>query len=160
MELKAFELQMDRLRITYGEKVYPKDGERDKAIWERVKAFPAKQFENAVTHLIGETFTPPTLTKISESLGFFRTNAFTRIDEAPPAFSCEPCRDFGFVFDGDFVEACMCATGRSIGPEKLAHHQKSYDRGRKIFKRGKNTHVANVFQELPYDPGDRSGEWR
>jgi hypothetical protein len=146
-----FVIQMERLHRTYGEKAYPK--ERMDGIWVRVKDFSEAQFEKAITWVITENFTPPTLTKIVEALGSRATEP--NMQEYQTAFACEPCRDFGFDWEGHTIVACKaCYRGRQIRPEKLAKEQRNYDVGRKMFPMpgmGRPL-AATVFSSLPYDP--------
>lgn len=147
-----FQTQMDRLHRTYGEKAYPK--ERMDAVWERVRGIPAAQFEKALTHLIGENFTPPSLSKITDALALFRTSDGALIHYATPAYSCEACEDRGFGFVGDTAVKCVCPRGDRMNPEEVLRHQRSYDKGKK-FLRSPSQFVG--FRELPYDPTKREG---
>jgi hypothetical protein len=143
-----FAEQMDRLIKTYGERSYPK--ERFDAIWARVRTVPQDQFQNAVTALLGDCFTPPGLTRITEEVARHRSET-KRMDMAPPAFECEPCRDFGFGFDGDTVVACMtCHRGRTISPAELAKQQANYNAGARFV-----SNLRKAFSDLPYDHRER-----
>jgi hypothetical protein len=151
-----FIAQMDRLHRTYGEKAYPK--ERMDAIWERVKDFPRNQMDRAVTFLIGENFSPPSLSKISEALGPNRSPISQpgKSSDVYGGFTCEPCRDFGFGFVGDTVVACACDKGQATSPAELVRQQKNYDKGREMF-RTRASFKAFATKDLPYDPNERRG---
>jgi hypothetical protein len=151
MNRDRFVIQMERLHRTYGEKAYPK--ERMDGIWIRVKDFSEAQLEKAITWVITENFTPPSLSKILEALGSKGEGPAMQVLENP--FACEPCRDFGFEWEGHTIIACRsCYRGRQIRPERLAKEQRSYDIGRKMFPMpGMGKPIASkVFNELPYDP--------
>lgn len=151
MTKDRFILQMERLHRTYGEKSYPK--ERMDGIWARVNAYSEAQFEKAITWVITENFTPPTLSKILEALG--SKGEQPQMQVLPNPFACEPCRDFGFEWEGHTIVACKhCYRGRQIKPENPAKEQRNYDVGRKMFPlpgMGRPM-AAKVFASLPYDP--------
>lgn len=162
MQFSFFNGQMDRLRRVYSEASL--NEERVKVLWERFKTVDGYKFAAAVNHLIGEFTTQalPSLSRFAEAVagvrGLSMANAQTQ--EMLPAHFCEPCRDFGFQFDGDLVVRCeKCVNGARISPEKLVHHQTCYDRGRKFFVRGKTPPPASLLPDLPYDKNERV-EWR
>lgn len=163
MELKEFDTQMDRLRATYGEKAYPKAGEREKAIWDRVKAFPAKQLEAALTSVIGDTFTAPPVSRIVDAAVSARTEV-TFLTSGPSPHNCPACSDTGIGHVEDRVEKCICPAGAKISPAKLHQLQKDFDRGRELFPSpfdkerataSRSAPLPDVFPSLPYNPRER-----
>lgn len=146
---------MERLHRTYGEKAYPK--ERMDGIWARVKDYSEAQFEKAITWVITENFTPPTLSKIMEALGSKGEQPQMQI--APQAFACEPCRDFGFGWIGETMVACTCIAGQRLSPQELARQQKFYDMGKYMFPMpGHGPIRFNLSRSLPYDPRESIAE--
>lgn len=140
--------QMGRLLRTYSDKAYPK--ERLDAIYARVARIPVAQFEKAVTYLIGENFTPPSVSKIVDACSAYR-EANVQMRDAPPAFNCEPCRDFGFGWVGETIVPCTC-TAR-VGPTELVRQQANYDKGKRLMMNPKL--YPNVGKPLPYNPQER-----
>lgn len=153
MELDFFQKQCKRLRDVYPSGM---SEERAKLIWAKFRNAPDHVFENAINHLISEhtTQTLPALSKFAEAVGMFRTGTSAHINHAPPAFDCEPCRDFGFGWAGETIVACStCETGRRISPQELARQQNNYDNGKRLFMDPKR--FPNVGTTLPYDPSVR-----
>lgn len=158
MQFSFFEKQMDRLRKVYSSTSL--NEERVKVLWARFENTPGDTFERAVNHLIGEFTTSalPALSRISEAVLMFGKGAgAVSMNETPSAHFCEPCRDFGFDFQGDVVVACKrCINGKQISPQELARQQKNYDRGAAFLKRGMAR--TAFLPPLPYNPAERV-EW-
>lgn len=170
MQYSEFEGQIERLRGVYSSGSL--NPERIRVWWDRFKGERVGIFESALNHVIAEATTQalPAMSRIVEACGMFRTNpgGATWMKELQPAHACEKCRDFGFSFSGHTVVACGCSSGVAVNPERLAHAQKSYDRGRKIFRSPFDAGQPppsgeRIFAPLPYNPNDRladkSGEW-
>lgn len=164
MQSEFFKTQIERLRGVYSEGALTP--ERIDLWWKKFRHEPNGVFENAMNHIIAESTSKqlPAMSRVSEAMGFFRTSPTgTSMQILPAANDCEVCRDFGYMFRGFVVVKCpTCRRGREIGPDALARAQKSYDRGRKIFRSPFDTDLAtrapsagSVFHELPYDPGER-----
>jgi len=154
MEKLFFAEQISRLKQNYTPGAM--NDERVQLMWDRFKNVENRVFKNAVDFLISEytTQTLPALSKFAEAVGFFRTSTGATINEAPQAFHCEPCRDFGFGWNGETIVACMtCERGRSISPQELARQQANYNCGKEIMMNPKK--YPNIGGNLPYDPTDR-----
>lgn len=136
MQVEQFDRQMNRLKDTYGAKFYP--AEREKTFWEAMKSYDHWQFDKAVTLLINESFSPPSLSKVIGTIQGFQSNrpksGAERDQEVSAQFNCEPCRDFGYGWIGETLVACTCELGQRIGPAELAKHHANYDRGKKFLK--------------------------
>ena len=160
MTHQEFSFQMDRMLKTYGERNYP--NERMDAIFERVKGIPVKTFDRAVTYLIGEHFSPPSVSKIVEACGNFREPG-ERQNYTPYKFRCPPCSDLGFGWVGHKIVKCSCPLGQSHTEERIAQEQANYDKGRKLFpspfdSKDAKPRLGALFHELPYDPSERIAE--
>ena len=149
MDKKQFGEEISRLKANYSHAAMTE--ERIQLLWDRFKGVENRVFRNAVDHLISEhtTQTLPALSKFAEAVGMFRTGTGAKMDHAPPAFDCEPCRDFGFGWIGETIVPCTCA--KRVGPEECALQQKHYNNGAKFFRKG----FKFTGRELPYDPSVR-----
>jgi hypothetical protein len=158
MRFEFFQGQMERLRRVYSPASL--NEERVQVIWDRFKSVDGYKFQEAINHLIGEFTTQalPSLSRFSEAVSAVRgmNGATSQMQEMLPAHFCEPCRDFGFLFEGDLLVNCECVNGRRLSPERLAHHQKNYERGKQFLK-----NRMAIFKPLPYDQNERieSVEW-
>lgn len=163
MRSEFFQQQIERLRGIYSPGAL--NQERIDVWWKRFRNEPDHVFENALNHVIAEATSQqlPAMSRVAEALGFFRTNATgASMQVLPPAHDCERCRDFGFLFSGHTVVACNCDRGRRVNPERLAMAQKSYDKGRAMFRSPYDAGMPppngeRIFSELPYDPNERFG---
>jgi len=129
MDKNFFGQQVERLKAVYSHGL---PQERVQLLWDRFKGVENRVFENAINFLIGEhtSQTLPAMSKFAEAMSFFKTKTNAHINHAPPAFDCEPCRDFGYGFIGDTLVACTCS--KRVGPAELVKQQHNYDKGRKL----------------------------
>jgi len=155
MQSEFFQKQIERLRGIYSAGAL--NQERVDIWWKKFRTEPNHVFENAINHVIAEATTNalPAMSRVTEALGFFRSNpdGASNMKEFRSAFACEPCRDFGFGFNGDTVTSCSCDRARRISPDALAKAQKEYNAGAAFMRKGS----AAVIPGLPYDPGERIG---
>lgn len=152
MQLPEFEDQFRRLRLTYGEKVFPV--EREKLFFDRYKRMPAPAFKAAIDQVI-LTLPIPSLVLgvIDETIGKNRPKTSEGEAHHVTHYECEPCRDYGYGFVGDTVVRCTCRIGESVGQDEIDRQQASYDRGRELLKRG----ALRLGRALPYDQKERIG---
>lgn len=145
MQLSEFEKGFLLLRGAYGERVFPK--ERETVLWNRYKHTADGSFKSAVDTIVLRMPQPAAILEwLDDKLGNESKPTY-----AGSPFDCEPCRDFGYGFNGDTVAPCSCARGRSMHPASLARIQNTYNIGRRAF-RGP---IDSNFRELPYDPKKR-----
>lgn len=152
MDKVFFGNQVDRLRGVYSASAL--NEERVNIWWKQFKNEPGHVFESALNHIIAEATTQalPSMSRVVEACGMFRTNpngAVMRDVQSP--HECDPCRDFGYGFNGDTVTRCSCLRGRKISPEALAKAQKHYNAGAAFLK----SRGLLAFRDLPYDPKKR-----
>jgi hypothetical protein len=147
MDLSEFERGFKLLRDAYGDRVFPPA--RENLMFKRYQKAPRGLFQAAAEVVVLHMMQPShVLTYLDEQLRFHC------VGPALPAFVCEACRDFGFGFIGDLVEACTCSAGHHVSPDELARQQRFYDKGKELFMR---KGFMEVFKPLPYDPKERQG---
>ncbi len=158
MDRETFSKQIERLRKAYSASSLTE--ERVKVLWDKFQPIENRNFEKAITFIIGECTgqTIPALSKFTEAIGMFRSKGAPTVSmqEVHPAHFCDACRDFGYGFVGDMVVSCICEAGIKIGPEELVLAQVQYDRGAKFMKKG--AILIPEIAQLPYDPRERIGE--
>lgn len=165
MQYSEFEKQIERLRGVYSSASL--NPERIKVLWDKFKTDRLDIFEKVISHLIAEFTTQqlPAMSKFVEAAGLFRTNPYgASMQILEPCHACEKCRDFGFYFSGHTVTACECDRGTRVNPARLAKAQADYEKGRRMFRSPYDRDLPpptgqRIFQDLPYDKNDRSGEW-
>lgn len=124
MNESEFLLQIDRLKETYGEKIY--SNERIKLIWNQLKHVPQKYFENCVSDIIASSPTAPMLPKLQESLSG-KTDQIQESKKIEIEFlkekspECRYCGNTGIIYAeeiGTIYEAtfrCFCPVAEKIG---------------------------------------------
>ncbi len=154
MDKTFFGNQINRLRGIYSATAL--SDERIDIWWKQFRHEPNQVFENALNHIIAESTTQalPAMSRISEALGFFRTNPNgASMQRLPEAHACPPCRDFGYGWNGDVIVRCSCRLGQSMHPQDLARAQKAYNAGAHFMRKGS----PGPLPPLPYDPKERVG---
>jgi hypothetical protein len=149
MHISEFEPQFNRLKLTYGEKAFPI--EREKLFFKRYMRADAKAFTAAIESVILQMPQPSLIIgMIDQSLAASKPRQAGADAFREPEYTCPPCRDFGYGWNGDTVVRCLtCDLGRITTDTELKRHQESYDRGKAMFKAGGR---LNIGKPLPYNP--------
>lgn len=153
-----FGTQLDRMKMTYGEKAFPE--ERMKIMFIRYNQFSAKAFALAVDWVVLSMPSPGNVVSaLDEKLSYAKREAQESV-QVVFKFGCEPCRDFGYGWIGDIIVACTCDLGHKISPQELAKQQRNYNAGKLIMEKAKKG-IRSVTTPLPYDPSERisGGAW-
>lgn len=159
MQYKFFEKQIDRLKQVYSPSSL--NDERTKVLWERFKHTQEPVFESAINFLIGEftTLALPGVSRFEEAVAKSKQPNYqgaAAFKESPISYSCEACRDFGYGWVEHKITKCSCPVGNPLSIDDLQKIQNSYDMGRALFERAKNSKTKIVFgKELPYNPSEQ-----
>lgn len=150
MQFDSFQKQIDRLRGVYSPTSL--NQERVAVLWERFKNVSDAQFHGAVTFLIGEFTTQalPGMSRFEEAVARFKSQTRqdpTNQQEREIQYTCAPCRDWGFVWDGELIVHCKCKLAKTLTWEDLRRHQENYDRGKRFMPREKLAALMKAAQE-------------
>ncbi|HMX98737.1 MAG TPA: hypothetical protein PK473_03110 [Nitrosomonas sp.] len=109
MELEVFQIQIKRLKETYGDKAYPE--ERIKVLWAQFKNVQNHEFVDTVTMLIANHRQPPMLGEIEKEiqLAINRTKDGLRDYTGPRNFQglLKEAEKNNKNADKEFVRACV-----------------------------------------------------
>lgn len=151
MQLHEFDQQMIRLKTVYGEKSFP--SERERLMFRRFERVPGKAFELAVDWVILAMPTASQVINVLDDKLRDAKAAATPSGQPQYQFTHAPCRDFGWVFDGDLIVHCTCQKSKSVSWEDLKREQGNYDSGRRYFTKEK---LAAIFNAAKKDERERS----
>lgn len=141
MTPQQFGLQLERLKVLYSEKNFPE--ERVKVMWARYGEFPAKAFELAVDWVVLSMPSPGAVVSVLDEKLHYAKKETHSSAQPQYQFACPPCRDFGWVFEGDLIVHCTCEKSKSVSWDELKRQQENYERGKVYFPREK---LAAIFE--------------
>lgn len=124
MNRNEFMEQVSKLERVYGAKYFPI--ERTNILWEKVQRMSVNEFSELVSQIIGEYYTPPSMSKISEMIQIKNSKYAAEIKFNKEAWLksqpfCELCGKTGFVLAKEigseiykYAFKCTCPIGEKF----------------------------------------------
>lgn len=124
-----FGMQIDRLKLIYGDKGFPEV--RVKAMYQRYQNVPSRAFALACDWVVlSMPNASAVVAVLDEKLKYAMPQEAGAQERREPTYKCNPCRDFGYLWDGDLIIHCKCETSKSVSWDDLKRHQENYNKGK------------------------------